>query len=103
MWGQIVLLSIAGSLYQNISIGMIRDAIPDVTTMEAFQLATGRHSHLYDDLPVHLQDEVIRIVTLSIRNAFAIIVPAAAIALIVSLFLSVSGRDAGPVFVRVGH
>lgn len=64
--------------------------MPEVTRMQAFQLATGRHSHLYDELTPDLQDHIVRIVTVSIRNAFSIIVPAGAIALIASLFLSVS-------------
>lgn len=89
-WGQIVLLSLAGSLYQNIGIRMIQKVMPDATIMEAFQLSTGRHSHLFEDLPEHLQAEIVRIVTISIRNAFAVIVPASGIALIASAFLSVS-------------
>jgi hypothetical protein len=89
-WGQIVLLSLAGSLYQNIGIRMIQEVMPDVTVMDAFQLSTGRHSHLFKDLPEHLQAEIVRIVTVSIRNAFAVIVPASGIALIASAFLSVS-------------
>lgn len=88
--GQIVLLCLAGTLYQNIAFGRIMDVVPGISRFDAFQLTTGRHSPIFGNLSEELQIEVVEVVTLSIRNAFAPIVPAAALSLIGSFFMTVS-------------
>ncbi|KAF2792189.1 MFS general substrate transporter [Melanomma pulvis-pyrius CBS 109.77] len=88
MMGQIVLLCLAGTLYQNLAYTRIIDVVPGISRPGAFQLTTGRHSPAFENLSEELQNEVVEIVTRGIRNAFAPIVPAAALSLIGSLFMT---------------
>lgn len=97
MMGQIVLLCLAGTLYQNLAYTRIKAVVPGISRPGAFQLTTGRHSPTFDGLSEELQFEVVKIVTRGIRNAFAPIVPAAALSLIASLFMTVSTLKASPI------
>ncbi|KAI2618204.1 MFS general substrate transporter [Hypoxylon sp. NC1633] len=88
MMGQIVLLSLAGSLYQNIGSQRIGEILPNLSAYDVQQLTTGRHSPIFDSLSPEIQTQVVQIVTLAIRDGFAAIVPASGLAFIASLFLS---------------
>ena len=90
MLGAIVILAVAGSLYQNISADKISRVLPDVTREEVMQLTSGRYSSLFQSLSGDLRDQVVEAVTLAIRNGFRILVVGSAIAFVSSFFLSVS-------------
>lgn len=90
MIGQIVLLCLAGSIYQNLSYTRIRAVIPGIPRETAFQLTTGRHSPAFESLDSAVQAEVVSVITRGIRDAMTPIVPAAALSLIGSLFMTVS-------------
>lgn len=90
MLGAIVILSVAGSLYQNIGIERISRILPDATREEILQLTSGRYSSIFESLSANVRDQVVQEVTLAIRNGFLILVAGSALAFISSLFLSVS-------------
>lgn len=92
--GQIVLLSVAGSLYQNMSRDKIGHILPDAGSQEILQLTQGTHSTIYKSLNDAQQAQVVEAVAVAIRNGITPLVPASALALIGSLFLSVSVRCA---------
>ncbi|PYI24916.1 MFS general substrate transporter [Aspergillus indologenus CBS 114.80] len=87
MMGQIALLSVAASLYQNIGANKLHDLLPTYSRAEVQDLTTGRQSALFQTLSPALQTQVIAEVTLAIRNVFAILVAASALGFIGSLFL----------------
>lgn len=93
MWGQIVVLSVGGSIYQNISLERLRAAIPGISSSGALQLTTGTHGTIFESLSPDTQDQVVHIVTDGMRYAFALLIPISGLALIGSLFLSVSPRN----------
>lgn len=90
MLGAIVILSVAGSLYQNIAVEKISRILPDATKEEIMQLTSGRYSSAFQSLSTGIRDQVVQEVTLSIRNGFLIVVAGSALAFISSFFLSVS-------------
>ena len=90
MMGQIVLLSVAGSLYQNMSWSSISRILPDAGYQEILQLTEGTHSPIYKSLSEAQQAQVVDAVTVAIRNGITALVPASALGLIGSVFLSVS-------------
>ncbi len=90
MLGAIVILAVAGSLYQNIGVEKISRVLPDASREELLQLTTGRYSDFFKSLSTDVRDQVVQEVTLAIRNGFLILVVGSALALISSFFLSVS-------------
>ena len=90
MMGAIVILSVAGSLYQNIAVDKIGRILPDATRSEIEQLTSGRYSSTFQSLSAGVRDQVVQEITLAICNGFLIVVVGSALALISSLFLSVS-------------
>ena len=90
MLGAIVILSVAGSLYQNIGVESLGQILPDATRAELLQLTSGRYSSIFQSLSTDLRDQVVQEVTFAIRNGFRILVVGSALALISSFFLSVS-------------
>ncbi|KAH6638613.1 major facilitator superfamily domain-containing protein [Truncatella angustata] len=86
--GQIVILSLGGTLFQNIGSRGIKQIIPGISTQDAIHLTTGIHSSQFQSLGPELQAQVIAQVTLSIRNVFIVMVSTSALALIMSLSLS---------------
>ena len=90
MLGAIVILSVAGTLYQNIGIDKLGRILPDATKEELLQLTSGRYSAIFQTLDLDVREQVVQEVTLAIRNGFLILVAGSALALITSFFLSVS-------------
>lgn len=90
MLGAIVILSVAGSLYQNIGVDKISRILPDATREEILQLTSGRYSPISQSLSAEVRDQVVQEVTLAIRNGFLMIVVGSALAFVSSFFLSVS-------------
>lgn len=88
--GQIIVISIAGSLFQNIAAERIRHILPDYSSYDISQLTTGVHSTIFQGLSSEAQSQVVEQVTIAIRNVFILILAISAPALIGSLFLSVS-------------
>lgn len=90
MLGQIILLSLAASPYQNIGVQKIQALLPNLSAEDVQQLTTGRESSLFESLSMDTQIALIEQVTFAIRNTFIILVAASALAFIASLFLGVS-------------
>ena len=90
MLGAIVILSVAGSLYQNIGIEKLSRILPQATREELLQLTSGRYSSIFQSLSVDVRDQVVQEVTIAIRHGFLILVAGSALAFISSFFLSVS-------------
>lgn len=89
MLGQVTILLVADSLYQNTSIRRIQDLLPNATFETIFQLTTGRHSEASESLTSGQQEDIIAIITVSIRNVFGTAVSGAAIGLLASILMSV--------------
>ena len=89
MLGQVTILSVAGSLYQNTSIRRIQDLLPNATFETIFQFTTGRHSEAFESLTSGQQEDIIAIITVSIGNVFGTVVSGAAIGLLASILMSV--------------
>ncbi|KAL4869204.1 hypothetical protein BDV12DRAFT_196633 [Aspergillus spectabilis] len=87
MLGQITLLSIAGSLYQNIGANKLSNLLPAYTGKEIEQLMMGRDSSLFHTLSLEMQRQVVEQVTLAIRNTFAVEIAASAVGFVGSMFL----------------
>lgn len=88
--GQIIILSLGGSLFQNICIAELSAILPGVPEEDIVELTTGTHTPIFDSLDDGLQAQVVYRVTLAIRNVYYVIMAASAAAFITSLFLSVS-------------
>lgn len=89
MLGAIVILSVAGSLYQNIGAQKLSRIVPNATPEELLQLTSGRYSRIFQSLTPEVRDRVVQEVSLAIRNGFLILVAGSAIAFVSSFFLSV--------------
>ncbi|KAJ4304911.1 hypothetical protein N0V90_000439 [Kalmusia sp. IMI 367209] len=86
--GFIVILSVAGTIFQNIGSDEISNILPDAPPTDIIQLTAGTHSAVFKSLSPSVQLQVVEQVTLAIRNVFLVMVAASALAFIVSLFLS---------------
>lgn len=90
--GQIVVISIGGSLFQNLSANAIARVLPDLSATAISQLTTGVHSDAFRALATEAQAQVVEAVTVAIRDVFIWILALDAPALIGACFLSVSSR-----------
>jgi hypothetical protein len=88
--GQISILAIGGTLFQNIGAQKLAPLLPTATPGEILQLLAGTSSAYFQSLSGDLRDQVIEQITLAISNVFALIMAASALGLVTSLFLSVS-------------
>jgi hypothetical protein len=88
--GQIIVISLAGSLFQNIGAERISQILPDLSSQDVIQLTTGIHSPIFEALGPDIQRQVVEHVTIAIRNVFILILAISAPAFIGSLFMSVS-------------
>lgn len=88
--GQIMVISIAGALFQNIGSERIGHILPGLSSYEITQLTTGVHSPTFQNLSPEVQSQVVQQVTIAIRNVFILMLAISAPGLIGSLFLSVS-------------
>lgn len=86
--GFILILSIGGTIFQNIATERISQIIPNAPADDIVQLTTGTHSAIFKSLSSEVQGQVIEQVTLAIRNVFFVMVAGSALAFISSLFLS---------------
>ncbi|KAH6603963.1 major facilitator superfamily domain, partial [Trichoderma cornu-damae] len=86
--GQISILAIAGTLFQNIGAEKLRRILPSASQAEIQQLLAGTTSAYFQSLSGANREEVIEQIALSISNVFALIMAAAALGLVTSLFLS---------------
>ncbi|KAI0879968.1 MFS general substrate transporter [Annulohypoxylon maeteangense] len=85
--GQIIVLSLAGSVFQNIGTKKIAAVLPNASAHDVSQLTLGTHSAIFESLSPDLQASVIEQITLALRNVFIIMVAVSALGLISSLFL----------------
>ncbi|KAL2752595.1 hypothetical protein ACRALDRAFT_1058457 [Sodiomyces alcalophilus JCM 7366] len=86
--GQIIILSLGGSLFQNIGAQRLSKILPGVSQEEIIELTTGTHSTVFEALDSDLQAQVVHTVTMAIRNVFYVLLATAAPGLIGSLCLS---------------
>ena len=87
--GFILVLSLAGTIFQNIASEQISQILPNAPADEIVQLTAGTHSAIFKSLSSEVQFQVVEQVTLAIRNVFLVMVAGSALAFIGSLFLSV--------------
>ena len=87
--GFILILSVAGTVFQNIASDKIHEVLPNAPPDDIVQLTTGIHSAIFRSLSNEHKFEVIERVTLAIGNVFLVMVAGSALAFIGSVFLSV--------------
>lgn len=88
--GQIIILSVAGTLFQNIGSQRISHILPDLSSYDIIQLTTGVNSPAFQSLSPEFQSKVVEQITIAIRDVFVLILAVSTPALIGSLLLSVS-------------
>lgn len=88
--GFILILSLAGTIFQNIASERISQILPNMPADDIVQLTAGTHSAVFKSLSLEVQFQIVEQVTLAIRNVFFIMVVGSALAFVGSLFLSVS-------------
>jgi hypothetical protein len=88
--GFIVMLSISGTIFQNIGAQKISQILPDMPFSDVIQLTTGTHSAIYKGLGSAIQVQVVEQITFALRDVFFVMVAGSALAFIGSLFLNVS-------------
>ncbi|KAI1660857.1 MFS general substrate transporter [Daldinia decipiens] len=87
-FGQIIVLSLAGSVFQNVAVRLIRQTLPEVSAQDAIQLTAGTTSPMFEALSHDNQTLVIEQLTLAIRDVFIVLVGTSGLGLIASIFLS---------------
>ena len=87
--GLIVILSVSGTIFQNIAAQKIGQIIPDASFSDVIQLTAGTHSMIYKSLGPVLQAEVVEQITFALRNVFFVMLAGSALAFIGSFFLNV--------------
>lgn len=88
--GFILILSVGGTIFQNIALDKIRQVLPSAPDDHLVQLTTGIHSAIFESLPKPQQAGVVRHLAVAIGNVFFVMVAGLALAFIGSMFLSVS-------------
>jgi hypothetical protein len=88
--GFIIILSISGTIFQNIGVDKISTILPDAPFDDVIQLTTGTHSAIYKSLDPELQVQVVQQITLALRNVFVVMLAGSALAFVGAAFLKVS-------------
>ncbi|KAH4299221.1 hypothetical protein HBH64_047120 [Parastagonospora nodorum] len=86
--GFIVMLSISGTIFQNIGAQKISQILPDMPLSDVIQLTTGTHSAIYKGLGSTVQVQVVEQITFALHDVFFVMVAGSALAFIGSLFLN---------------
>ncbi|KAI1470394.1 MFS general substrate transporter [Daldinia caldariorum] len=87
-FGQIIVLSLGGSVFQNVAVKLITQTLPNVSAEDAIQLTTGTSSSAFEALSADHQSQVIEQLTRAIRDVFIVLVGTSGLGLIGSVFLS---------------
>ena len=91
--GFIVILSVSGTIFQNIAAQNIGQIVPDASFSDVIQVTAGTHSMIYKSLGPVLQAEVVEQITFALRNVFFVMLAGSALAFIGSFFLNVGGSS----------
>ncbi|KAI1474602.1 MFS general substrate transporter [Daldinia eschscholtzii] len=87
-FGQIIVLGLGGSVFQNVAVKLITQALPDVSAADAIELTTGTASSAFEALSSEHQTQVIEQLTRAIRDVFIVLVGTSGLGFIGSVFLS---------------
>ena len=87
--GQISILAIRGTLFQNIGFQKLAAFLPGAEHGEILQILTGTSDVFFRSLTREVQISLIEQVRLAITNVFALTAAASAVGLATSLFLTV--------------
>ena len=86
----VLFLSISGTLYQNIAIRKVGEALVSTSDVWTIDLIAGTHSQAYQSLSENTKAILIPEVTDAMRSVWFLFVTGAAVSFFLSLFLSVS-------------
>ncbi|MCJ1392118.1 hypothetical protein MMC18_004985 [Xylographa bjoerkii] len=85
--GIVLGLSIAGAVFINEALGALRAIFPTIPDAQLRQLLSGTSSSVLDNVPPGLMAEAVAAIVYSLRRVFIPAYAAAAVALVVSLFI----------------
>jgi hypothetical protein len=88
--GIVVILAIAGSVYQNSALKNILPVIPDPTRDRAFNVMAGTSNPVFDALADSVKTEVIRQIVKAMSGVWALMIGTTALSFVLSFFLGVS-------------
>lgn len=86
-----VFLAVSGTLYQNFSLLNVGPVLPDAKPGQIANLIAGTASQTYKDLSPESKALVIPQITDAMRNIWLFFVVGAALSLVLSMFMGVSG------------
>jgi hypothetical protein len=88
--GGIVVLGVAGSVFQNLAPKYIAPLLPGASRADLQALMTGTNSAYYHGLDAAVREQVVTAVTRALSRTFAVNIAATAVAFVLSLLMSVS-------------
>ena len=97
----VLFLSISGTLYQNIAMKKVAQALVRTSDVEIVDLIAGTHSRAYQSLSENEKAIVIPEVTDAMRSVWFLFVTGATVSFLLSLFLSVSSPLIRPRLINV--
>jgi len=97
----VLFLSISGTLYQNIAMKKVAQALVRTSDVEIVDLIAGTHSRAYQSLSENEKVIVIPEVTDAMRSVWFLFVTGATVSFLLSLFLSVSSPLIRPRLINV--
>ena len=88
--GIVLALAISGSVFQNLAIDDLREALPGVPTEALRGAVSGASSGFFAQLPSAGRAQVLGIIVAAISKTYILVITAGAMTLLGSLFMSVS-------------
>lgn len=88
--GIVILLSVAGSIYQNKAALRLKAALPNISPADLETIASGTANPVYDSLDESDRSSVIAAIVASINDVFVVVIAAAAVCCVLAVFLGVS-------------
>lgn len=87
--GIVVFLAVAGTIFQNIAIKNVRNALPGVSGSDAVLITVGTSNPVFERLTTNDRSRAITEIVSAMSNVWALLMAGMALSFILSLFLSV--------------
>ena len=89
--GMVIFLATAGTIYQNLAIKKVGNALPHLQATDITNLVAGTSSQMYKELSQREKDLITPAVTDAMSNVWLFFLVAGALSFVLTLFLGVSG------------
>ena len=87
--GIVVFLAVAGTIFQNIAIKNVRNALPGVSESDAVLITVGTSNPVFERLATNDRSRAIAEIVSAMSNVWALLMAGMALSFVLSLFLSV--------------